>query len=143
MSSVKRRKLKVVADTNILISALHFGGEAETFLGMAASRLFRLILSKYILWEMRMVLTKKLGWPEKEAVEAQNRIYEISEVINPVKMVSVIKTDAADNRILECALAARADILATNDKKHLLLLRSFRGTRIMSLKEFLAEFRPL
>lgn len=142
MNSERKKKLKVVADTNILISALHFGGEAEIFLGMAASRLLHLFLSKYILWEIKMVLLNKFGWSEEQAKAAQTSLIEIAKIVNPKRSVSAVKTDEADNRILECALEAHADVLVTNDKRHLLPLRSFRGIKIMALKEFLTKFRP-
>lgn len=143
MPSAEKRKQGVVADTNILISALHFGGEAETFLAMASSRLFHLVISKYILWETKTVLKKKFGWSMDMIKEAEAALTEIAEVNNPRRTLAVIVRDEADNRILECAVAAEADFLVTNDKRHLLPLRSFRGIKIMSLKEFLATFIPI
>jgi len=138
----KRSKLRVVADTNIFISALHFGGEAEAFLGMAASRLFHLFVSPYILWEIKIVLIKKFCWSEEMVAEAQKALYEIAGIVRPRRTVSIIRRDEADNRILECAEAAKAHVLVTNDRKHLLPLGSFQGIAIVSLSDFLTQFRP-
>lgn len=142
MNSGREGKLRVVADTNILISALHFGGKAEVFLGMASSRLFLLFLSKYILWEMRMILIKKFQWSEDMAYEAERVLFETAALVHPSEKISMIKKDEADNRILECVVAAKADILVTNDKRHLLPLKRFRGIRILDLDTFLHEFSP-
>jgi predicted nucleic acid-binding protein len=49
----------------------------------------------------------------------------------------LVKADADDDSILECAKAARSDFLVTGDK-HLLKLESFRGTRIIKPAAFLA-----
>ena len=55
--------------------------------------------------------------------------------------MSVVREDEADNRILECALAAGADAIVTGDH-HLLELRRFGGVRITTPREFLdAESR--
>ncbi len=51
--------------------------------------------------------------------------------------ISVVKDNEADNRILECAVAARADYLVTGDKEHLLPIETFRGVRIVSPAGFL------
>jgi len=45
--------------------------------------------------------------------------------------------DPDDEMILECAMAAEADFIVTVDKKHLLPLREFQGTRIVSPSDFL------
>lgn len=142
MNSEKKEKLRVVADTNILISALNFGGEAETFLGMASSRLFNLFISKYILWEMRVVLQNKFKWSREMIKEAETLLRETAFIVSPKHVISVIKADEADNRILECAVSAQADKLVTNNFKHLRPLGSFRGIEIMSLKEFMNKFKP-
>ena len=89
-----------------------------------------------------MVLKNKFEWSEDEILDAQNSLTQVAEVINPKRSVSVVKEDEADNRILECAVEARADVLVTNDKRHLLPLRSFRGIKIVGLKEFLTKFKP-
>ena len=142
MLFAKKGKLKVVADTNIYIRALHFGGDAEVFLALAASRTFQLYVSKYILWELRMVLMKKFGWSRASIKDAENSIREIAVVINPQHTIAVIQRDKADNRILECALAAKAHYLVTEDRAHLHPLKIFRNIRIVDLREFLSAFRP-
>jgi predicted nucleic acid-binding protein len=46
----------------------------------------------------------------------------------------VINEDAEDNKILECALAARADIIVSGNK-HLLNLGTYKKTRILTPRE--------
>jgi predicted nucleic acid-binding protein len=61
-------------------------------------------------------------------------------VIRVVRLSGLV-TAEADHRVLECALAARADFLVTGDKKHLHPLKRFRGIRILSPRAFLDELR--
>ncbi len=51
--------------------------------------------------------------------------------------LNVITANDDDNRILECALAARAEFLVTGDKRHPLPLGSIRGTKIVSPAQLL------
>lgn len=45
--------------------------------------------------------------------------------------------NADDNRILECAAAARSEFLVTGDKEHLLPLGSYHGTKIVTPAQYL------
>ena len=57
--------------------------------------------------------------------------------MTPTERIDVITAKDDDNRILECALAARAEFLVTGDKEHLLPLGSYRDTRIVTPAQFL------
>jgi putative PIN family toxin of toxin-antitoxin system len=73
--------------------------------------------------------------------EARAAIGHFTVLVHPRETLSVVSDDEADNRILECALAARADTIVTGDR-HLLQLRRFRGARISTPRQFLdAETR--
>ncbi len=54
----------------------------------------------------------------------------------PSRRVEAVKDDPADNRIIECALGARADAIVSGDK-HLLRIKSFERITIMSVCDFL------
>ncbi len=97
--------------------------------------------STFILGEVERVLREKFGWEEDRAARAVAQIRRISgEIHAPGESVDVIEDDPTDNRILECALAAGADLIVTGDKKHLLPLGSFRGISIVGLRAFLATY---
>ena len=55
--------------------------------------------------------------------------------VDPPRSVSVIREKDDDNRILECALSARAHYLVSGDRRHLLPLRKFRGVSIVTPAE--------
>lgn len=54
---------------------------------------------------------------------------------NPTQTLDVIKEDPDDNRILECAAAAKSDYIVTEDKD-LLRLGEFGGARIVNISDF-------
>lgn len=49
----------------------------------------------------------------------------------------IVKNDPSDNKILECAITAEADYIVTGDKNHLLPLKRYKNTKIVSPSEFL------
>ncbi|MBI2311565.1 MAG: putative toxin-antitoxin system toxin component, PIN family [Betaproteobacteria bacterium] len=128
--------MKVVFDTNILVSALVFpGGQGETALLRVLAEQDRLVLSKPILDELLGVLGRKFSRDAEELAHVAVYLSELSLIVRPRRRLHVVK-DEPDNRILECAVAGRADAIVTGDRA-LLALRKYRGVRIISLREYL------
>jgi len=130
--------MRVVFDTNVIISALTFDGTPRRLLNLARHGRFQLILSPFILKETSKVLTKKFGWEEKEVVIAIQKLSEIADVIEPNAQINAIKSHEADNRILECGISGAADIIVTGDTKHILPIKNYQGIQILSPLEFLS-----
>ena len=127
---------RIVADTNIYISALNFAGTADKVLTLGRAGLIEIYISPAILDEIGGVLARKFRWSAARVREARAAIGQFTVLVHPQESVSVVREDEADNRILECALAAGADAIVTGDH-HLLQLRRFRGARITTPREFL------
>lgn len=128
--------MKVVFDTNILVSALVFpGGRAEAALLRIIEEHDQLLLSKPILGELLGVLARKFSRDAEELARTALLLSELSLTVRPRQKLRVVKDDP-DNRVLECALAGRADAIVTGDSA-LLELREFRGVRVISLREYL------
>jgi len=84
-----------------------------------------------ILTEVEGVLIRKFRWSATQA-QATGLIREFARVVNPETPVRVVTEDEPDNRILECALAAEAEVIISGDS-HLRGLHAFQGIPIMSL----------
>ena len=128
--------MRAVADTNVYISALNFGGAPEDVLGLGREGAVQLFISPSILREVEGVLLRKFHWSARNAREAIAAIQEFAQIVRPKAAVRVITEDESDNRILECALEARADVVITGDR-HIRQLRTFQGISIVSPREFL------
>jgi putative PIN family toxin of toxin-antitoxin system len=128
--------LKVVLDTNVYISALLFGGKCEEILKLASQGLFEVTISKKIVSEIKSVLGKKFCWNDKQIAEAIKYIKEIAFFVTPEISLAIVKDDYEDNKIIECAIASKATYIVTGDK-HLLFIKEYGGTKIVSLIEFL------
>ena len=100
--------MRVVFDTNIYISALAIpGGNAEDAYLEAVRGTFELYTSVAILTETARVLQMKFDWAEDKAREAVQAISQVATVLRLRLTLHILK-DEADNRILECAIAAQA-----------------------------------
>lgn len=133
--------IRVVADTNVYVSAVVFGGTCEAILALARAQAIELYLSPAMQGELRFVLDHTFGWPPPRIRDALAEITALASLVRPPIRLSGVVSHDEDHRILECAVAARADFLVTGDKKHLQPLRTFRGVQIVSPREFLDPLR--
>jgi putative PIN family toxin of toxin-antitoxin system len=128
--------MKVVFDTNVLVSAFVTEGICAKLVGRARRRQFQLITCPFILKEFEGVLLKKISATKTETRQALRILSEaISVLVRPAQPVSGICRDPDDDPILSCTIAASADYLVTGDAD-LLELREFRGTRIVTPRDF-------
>jgi len=128
--------LKVVFDTNIFISAFVIpGGKAEEAYLSALRGNFDLYSSVAILTETAQKLREKFGWQEDKIERLLKTISKVATIIKTLPHLHLL-TDEPDNRILECAVAAKADFIVTGDK-HLLFLKDFQNIEIIRLFDFL------
>jgi len=128
--------LRVVYDTNVIVSAaLKPGSLPASLVSLAMTRRVRLFVSLAILEEYEAVLKRPKLRLDPKRVEAFLRdLRKAAARVRPSRRVSEAP-DEADNRFLECALAARADYLVTGNKKHF-PLPEFEGIKVVSPAEF-------
>ena len=135
--------MRVVLDTNVIISALNFPGNERLVLELALRGRFEFYLSRFILEEAAGVLVRKFGWDEERAAQAIRVIENAAIVSEPLRLPDVIEGGHPDNRVLECAVAARADYLVTGDRQHLLPIGEHQGTRIINAPRFLSALEQV
>ena len=130
--------MKAVFDSNIFVSALAIpGGQAERAIDLVIDGRVNLCLSREIIHEVLGVLARKFSKDPEELARTAVFLSDLADVVAPRKKLKVLKDDP-DNRVLECALTAHADVIVTGDRA-MLDLEKFRGTRILSLRRFLDE----
>jgi len=134
--------MRVVPDTNILVSAIVFGGLPGRLVEIAAQGHIQLILSPPLIEELREVLRRKFGFSDTATYQAETLFRRISIVVEPQREVTIVREDPEDNRVLEAARAGDADIIVSGDH-HLLGLKRFGNTPIMNPRELLSKIaRP-
>jgi predicted nucleic acid-binding protein len=86
--------------------------------------------------EARRVLRDKFGWDEDRLQRYLPVLWGLGERITSRRRVNAVKEDPDDNRILECALAAGAEVIVSGDG-HLLRLTAYEGIAILTPRDFL------
>jgi putative PIN family toxin of toxin-antitoxin system len=128
---------RVVADTNVLVSALEFGGKPKQLLDLATDGQVDLAISEAIIAETLRVLRDKFHRTPEWLLESERQVRVIARLVEPTESLRVIEADPTDDRILECAVAAGAEVIVSGDT-HLLSLGSFRAISIQRVGEFLS-----
>ena len=130
--------MRVVLDTNVVVSGLNFPGNERLVLEHGRRGRFELVLSPFILAEVEGVLTRKFGWNDARAARALGLLRDAATIVEPGQVPEVVEGGHADNRILACVAEARADYLVTGDRRHLLPIGEYGDARIGRAPDFLA-----
>ena len=133
--------IRVVADTNIFISALMFGGLPGAFLDLAFLPAFTLVTSSVLLDELDEELRLKFGLSSTDAELVRSKLEANADLISTVETLTIVRDDPDDDRVLECAIAGRADYIVSGDR-HLLKLGSYEDIPILTVRQFLDRIEP-
>ena len=134
--------MRVVLDTNIVVSALVWGGTPDQLIQAAIDGEIDLLTSPALMDELRDVLAR----PHVVTRLEQNRstvaqaiaLYErLALQVSPPATPRIVVDDVDDDHVLACALAAGADLIVSGDKKHLLPLGSYQAIPIVTAAEAL------
>ncbi len=138
--------MRLVIDTNILISALLSGTSLPAHLIVLwREGRFDLLTSAEQLDELiRVTRYPKIRRRLAPALAGRliNEIRDLSVLLTELPAVTA-SPDAHDNYLLAMAVSGSADFLVTGDKRHLLALRLFEGTKIITVRDFLVMHRRL
>lgn len=129
------KPLRVVLDTNIIVSALVFGGKPEKILRLAFQKDITPITSLLIQAELSEILVKKFSFSESRVRQIHRRMNKIFKTINPSIEIHALR-DKEDNKVLEAAVEGRCSYIVTGDKD-LLDLKNFKGIEIVTADKFL------
>jgi putative PIN family toxin of toxin-antitoxin system len=132
--------VRVVLDTNAVVSALLFSGISSELVSLWRKGLITLLLSREILDEyLRVFSYPKFELTEEEIKELiQEEILPYAEVVKPKRRLRVVQRDPSDDKFIECAVAGKARVIISGDKD-LLSLGRYRQIRILSPAKFLVD----
>ncbi|MBU0979411.1 MAG: putative toxin-antitoxin system toxin component, PIN family [Nanoarchaeota archaeon] len=133
--------MRVVPDTNVLVSGTFWRGKSHKILELIDGRKIRFLISQQIVEEYRKVISSEEIVKKTENFrlifsDVIERILSLSILIDPEIRLDVVKEDPDDNKVLECAKDGRADYIITQDN-HLLKLKKFEGIQILTPEEFI------
>lgn len=133
--------MRLVLDTNVIVSAIGWSGPPSAVLEALIAGQHTLVTTPELLSEV----TRALSYPKMRVIATQPATAEIlrwlhqpEHLVPAREHLTVILEDPSDDRVLEAALAGRADYIVSGDQ-HLLRLGSFRGIPIVAPRQLLEE----
>lgn len=129
--------MRIVLDANVLVSALiSSAGAPAQIVAYWREDKFEVAISTPILHELDRVLhyprlQEHYHLPEKRIRRFLRLLARQAVAVAPPQSVTVIELDPDDNRYLECAVAAEAEVIVSGDR-HLLALGEYQGIQILS-----------
>ena len=131
--------MRILIDTNILISALFFGRFPEKFLYELLEENFEVCINDEILSEYEETIHKKIT---KKRYVLNDELYKkFLERVSIFEMVSDLKVcrDPDDDKFINCAIDAKAIYIVSGDND-LLTLKNFDGIEIVTAREFYDKY---
>jgi putative PIN family toxin of toxin-antitoxin system len=138
-----QKEIRVVLDTNVLVSALIFTGPLSRLVSLWRDRRIVLLLSKDVFIESLRVLAYPKFNLSGEEIRAlvEEYILPFGEMVTVGDTPAIILEDPADDKFLSLAAAGHARFILSGDK-HLLALKRHGRARIVTARELLELFLP-
>ena len=138
--------MKVVIDTNVVISGTFWTGNSYEVIKTVVEGKATLIVSVPILEEYDKILNSeeildKTTAYQKARIEVIHKILSRAVIVEPKEKFEIIKDDLDDNKFLDAAIEGSVNYIISQDKKHLLILKKFHNIPIISPEEFLKKSR--
>jgi uncharacterized protein len=128
--------VRLVADTNTVISGLLWGGTPGRLIDLAVQGRIKFVTSLPLLAELEGVLARnkfsvQLAKRGLSVADVFDGYVALVETVAPAQIAPTITRDPADDQVLAAALAGKVDLIVSGDA-HLLDLKLFRGIGIVT-----------
>ena len=132
---IAKPNLSIVPDTGFYIAAILKNGYARSYLLGKGSKFltYRLYTSEAILLEIQSKLENKFGFEREKIVGALQDIRRVVKIVHPTIKLEISR-DSDDNKIIECAVEAKANIILSFDKD-LLDLKEYDNIKLIHPRE--------
>ncbi len=135
--------MRVVVDSNIVISAFLWGGNPRRVLNAARSETIDIYTSPPLIAELFEVLkrerfARRLNMVGSSAAKILDEYQALAITIESKQIEPTVSRDPDDDKVLACALTADCEFIVSGDQD-LLVLGEYRDIKIMSPAEFLLE----
>ncbi len=139
-SNLKGTRLRLVLDTNVVVSGLLWGGHSRRLLELAVDDTIALYSSQILLDELRQTLhyaklARRITVLQTTALALVAHYSAMVTLVVPQQVPRVIARDADDDQVLACAVEARAHLIASGDQHLHSLGGNYQGVRIVTPAE--------
>jgi len=134
--------MKVVLDTNVLVSGIFFSGPPAGISRAWSQGKFQLVLSPEILDEYKRVPAElAVKFPDIDIQRILDLVVVHSEVCSPAALPQQVCVDPDDDKFFAAAIDTRTKIIVSGDK-HLLRESGHQGVSVVSPRQFVERYLP-
>ena len=135
--------MRLMVDTNVVVSAFLWQGTPGRLLEMAGEKQVWLFASRTLLDELadvlgRKKLAKSVGATGLTVPQMLAAYRKVITLVTARQLPQQVSPDADDDAVLATARAAKADLIVSGDRKHLLILKRFDGIPIVTVAQAVA-----
>lgn len=136
--------MRVVADTNTVVSAFLWGGPPARLIESARAERITLFSSAALIAELEDVLgrqkfTARIARVGSSVPELLEGYRALTTLVRATTLATPVSRDPDDDHVLACALAAKAELIVSGDKRHLLILGEYQGIPIRTASQALSK----
>jgi putative PIN family toxin of toxin-antitoxin system len=137
--------MRIVADTNVIVSGFLWSGIERLLLDAARDGIVELFVTPKMLRDLDIVLSRR-KFNTRLRLKSVSKGYLLREysvlatMVEPTEVIDGVSRDPDDDEILSCATSAACESIVTGDLD-LLVLKEFRGIKIVRTRELLAELK--
>ena len=132
--------MRAVLDTNVVMSAIFFGGDPRAIVRAAISRRIELVATRAVVNEYREIAARLQQSYSGVSCRRQLAILESAlKMVWPVTLSGRVCRDPDDDAIVSCALGGKAKIICSGDED-LLAINGYRGLEILRPREFKSRY---
>ncbi len=130
--------MKILIDTNILISALFFGKFPKEFLNDVLDENFEICINDKIFSEYEKTIGRKIAKKKILDEVLYERFLEKANFFESVSDLKICR-DPDDDKFINCAIDAKAIYIVSGDND-LLDIKNFAGIEIVTAREFYEKY---
>ncbi|MBC8393137.1 MAG: putative toxin-antitoxin system toxin component, PIN family [Deltaproteobacteria bacterium] len=134
--------MKIVLDTNVVVSGVFFSGPPYQILRAWRNQEFQIVISLDILDEYYRVGEELSDqFPEVDLNPVLELVTTKAELIEAALLDEAVCDDPDDDKFFACAIAGGANIIISGDK-HLLKMSGYQGVEVVRPRQFVDEYLP-
>ena len=132
--------MKIVLDTNVLISGIFFSGPPYQIFKAWQEGKIKITVSEEILSEYHRVAEELSNqFPSIDIDRILELITVHADIVDASDFQVTICEDPDDNKFIACALASKSNIIVSGDK-HLLNVTGYKGIQVVKPRDFVNNF---
>lgn len=138
---MENNAIKVVLDTNIIISGIIFSGKPRQIIQLVQENKITAITTPILIAELLDILVKKFQFVLPKINLVQELIKENFTIVYPTETIHTVR-DEDDNRVIEAAVKGSCSFIVTGDED-LLTLKNYNTISILNSNHFLSMMERL